>query len=47
MLLVPVAARAFDTSVYTDKSALAEGRWVKVRVDADGLYCIPTSRLRS
>lgn len=47
MLLAPCGVKAFDTGVYTDKSALAEGRWVKVRVDADGLYCIPTSRLRS
>lgn len=47
MLVMPCGARAFDTSVYAEKSALAEGRWVKVRVDADGLYCIPASRLRS
>ena len=47
MLLMPCGARAFDTSVYAKKSALAEGHWVKVRVDADGLYCIPASRLRS
>lgn len=40
-------AAAFDTSVYADASRLAQGRWVKVEVDADGLYCIPLSTLRS
>lgn len=46
-LAATVGAAAFDTGVYADNSVLAEGRWVKVRVDDDGLYCIPLSTLRS
>ncbi|MDE6207745.1 MAG: type IX secretion system sortase PorU [Muribaculaceae bacterium] len=38
---------AFDPSVYTATSALAEGRWVKISVPSDGLYRISTASLRS
>lgn len=42
----PVAV-ALDAGHYASTSALAQGRWMKVRVDADGLYRIPTSTLRA
>lgn len=42
-----VRAYGFSPDVYTDTSALASGRWVKIAVDEDGLYRIPQSRLRS
>jgi len=47
LLTVSFTAGAFDLGVYAEKSVLAEGRWVKISVDNDGLYCIPTSRLRA
>lgn len=40
-------AGAFDASVYADNSRLANGRWLKISVDADGLYLITPSTLRS
>lgn len=46
-LLMPAGVYAFDSSVYTEKSVLSEGRWVKIRIDEDGLYHIPASQLRS
>ncbi len=47
MILTASVAKAFDVSTYTETSALAEGRWVKVSVTASGMYLIPTSSLRS
>lgn len=41
------SVRGFDLAAYTEKSVLAEGRWIKISVDQDGLYCISASRLRS
>ena len=41
------SVKALPVDTYTEKSALAEGRWVKISVDADGIYRIPLSRLRS
>lgn len=38
---------ALPLSHYTENSALSQGRWMKIRVDADGMYRIPTSTLRS
>ena len=47
LLAAPIAAGAFDTSVYADNSVLAQGRWIKISVPADGLYRIPASKLRA
>ncbi len=40
-------AFAFDAGHYPETSVLATGRWVKVSVDADGLYALPAATLRS
>ena len=40
-------ASAFETSAYTETSLLASDRWMKISVESDGLYMIPTSTLRS
>lgn len=47
LLLGLQEAKAFDLSVYRENSALSAGKWVKVRVDEDGLYRISASTLRS
>lgn len=39
-------ASALPTETYTEKSALAEGRWVKISVAESGMHLIPTSTLR-
>ncbi|MCM1067409.1 MAG: type IX secretion system sortase PorU [Muribaculaceae bacterium] len=46
-LLVTGEASAFPATTYTESSRLADGRWMKVSVDADGVYLISTSTLRS
>ena len=46
-LLEPSAALALPAEHYTANSALSQGRWMKVRIDNDGLYRIPVSTLRS
>lgn len=46
-LVAPQAAQAFPTDRYTTQSTLAQGRWIKIRIDDDGLYRIPASTLRS
>jgi hypothetical protein len=38
---------AFDASFYAEKSALAEGKWVKIGVETSGLYMISNETLRS
>jgi len=38
---------AFNTDVYAPASVLSSGNWVKVSVNASGLYRIPASTLRS
>ena len=43
----PATLMAFPTECYAKNSVLAQGRWMKVSVDADGIYMIPTSTLRS
>lgn len=45
--LIPQEAAAFPLSHYADNSALAQGRWIKIRVDNEGLYRIPAATLRS
>lgn len=46
--ILPVAgsAWAWDASVYAEKSALAEGRWVKIKVTESGIHLISLSTLR-
>lgn len=46
-LLLPGTASAFDTSVFAENSRLADGRWMKISVDADGMYMLTPSQLRS
>lgn len=47
-LLVPYEqAAALPLDTYATRSVLAEGNVMKIAVDADGLYCIPTSTLRA
>lgn len=45
MLATTVAAYGYDVSYYADRSALSEGRWVKIRVDRNGLYKIDRETL--
>ena len=47
LLGLPLPAAAFDTQVYTASSVLSEGTWMKVAVQADGMYLIPNATLRS
>lgn len=46
-MALPSTASAFPTDIYTESSALAQGRWVKVAVETDGVYLLSASRLRS
>lgn len=46
-ILGAVSAGAFPAETYTKSSRLAEGRWIKVRVDQTGMHFIPASTLRS
>lgn len=39
-------ASALPVSTYTEKSALTEGKWVKISVEQGGMHMIPTSTLR-
>lgn len=39
----PFHADAFDLSVYSDNSKLSEGKWVRVKVEQDGIYKITQS----
>lgn len=47
MLLAAPGARAFTADTYAPSSRLSQGRWIKVRVESEGLYRIPLSSLRS
>ena len=47
LLSAALPARAFDPSYYASESALAKGRWMKISVEREGVYLIPTSTLRS
>lgn len=42
-----VDSPAFNTDVYATRSALADGRWVKIAVDRSGMHRISESTLRS
>ena len=46
LAFLPLVSSAFDAGFYAPASALASGRWVKVRVDESGMYRIPASTLR-
>lgn len=46
VLLFPMAAGAFSPDKYASESALATGKWVKIRVPSTGLYAIPVADLR-
>lgn len=46
-LMAPPALRAFSPDTYAGRSALADGRWVKVSVASTGMHFIPASDLRS
>ena len=45
LLASTVSAYGYDTAYYADKSALSEGRWVKIRVAGNGLYKIDRETL--
>ena len=47
VMLTPARGAAFSSDTYTDSSALAEGKWVKISVAETGLYCITAADLRS
>ena len=47
LMLCGTVASALPTDHYASSSRLAQGRWMKVRIDTDGLYRIPASTLRS
>lgn len=47
ILALPEKTFAFSTGAYATESALAQGRWVKISVESDGLYILTNSRLRS
>ena len=47
LALVPLAASAFPAETYAPSSVLSSGKWVKVKVNATGLYLIPASTLQS
>lgn len=47
LLAISFNARGFNLDVYTENSVLAKGRWIKISVEKDGLYCIPITRLKA
>lgn len=44
--MAPIAAKALPATRYTDKSVLAEGRWVKIAVDQTGMQLLTPAMLR-
>lgn len=44
--LLPSGAGAFNLSTYTENSRMASGRWVKISVDADGIYLLSNTQMR-
>lgn len=46
-LAAPAAGFGFGTEHFVRQSVLAEGHWVKVSVDEDGLFRLPAGTLRS
>ena len=47
VLALPHHSHAFTLDTYAESSKLASGKWMKIRVPASGLYCIPVSTLRA
>lgn len=47
LLVAALPAQALSPETYTRQSALAEGRWVRVRVSQSGLHILSPSALRS
>lgn len=45
-MLSAIRASAFAPDAYAPKSALAEGKWVKISVSESGMHCIPAATLR-
>ena len=46
LALCGMQMQAFDLSVYAEKSVLAEGKWVKVSVQQDGIYLLKAEDLK-
>lgn len=46
-IFAPLQSQALDPSHYAANSALAQGRWVKVRVTSSGMYRISAQKLKS
>lgn len=44
---LPWSVSGFSPGFYSEKSALAEGKWVKVKVNEAGMHRIPAATLRS
>ena len=47
LAMAPLQAAAFSADTYAPSSVLSTGRWVKIRVDATGMYLIPAATLQS
>ena len=45
-ILLSLSTAWADGTLYTQSSALAEGNWVKIRVEDDGIYKLTYSELR-
>lgn len=45
-MLSAICASALPADTYTSRSALAEGKWVKISVSESGMHLIPTSTLK-
>lgn len=45
-MALPARVSALDLSTYAEKSRLAEGNWVKISVDASGVYLLTNTQLR-
>jgi hypothetical protein len=45
-LLIPISVFAEDAGFYTQKSALSEGKWVKIRIKETGFYKLSYSKLK-
>lgn len=47
IMITPLDAAAFTADTYAGSSVLSTGKWVKIRVDATGMYLIPAATLQS
>lgn len=46
-IMLPANMSAYTADTYAPNSVLSSGRWVKIKVDATGLYLIPAATLQS